>query len=103
MINDSATTVMIITIIVISVLVFATMIYSHFTMKKDMKMLARCAVLLHTDGEVGDLCKKIVEVNPNACPILDRNLHKTGHDPEKLKAVLRTHLKELQQLKGTDS
>jgi len=100
MITDSLTTATIITVIVISLILFAIMIYSHFTMKKDMKMFARCYTLLHTDDEVGDLCKKIAEIEPNSCPILDKDISMTGNDPERLKAVLKLHLKKLKQVKG---
>lgn len=98
MISDSATTAMIITVMVISVLVFIIMIYSHFTRKKDMKMLARCTVLMNSDPEISSLCHRIMQLNKNAYPMLDKDMHELAHDnPSKIKEILKQQLRELQQ------
>jgi len=98
MINDSATMATMITGIVITVIVFLIMIYSHFTRKKDLQMLARCTVMMNSDPEISSLCHKVMQLNRNAYPMLDKDMHKLAHDnPEKIKVILKQQIKQLQQ------
>lgn len=98
MINDSATIVTMITALVVSAIVFMIMIYSHFTRKKDLQMLARCTVLMNSDPEISNLCHEVMKLNRNAYPMLDKDMHELAHDnPEKIKVILKQQIKQLQQ------
>jgi len=67
-------------------------------MKKNMRILARNAILMNADEEIKDLCQKIMAVNPDACPLMDGKASKlVKADPEKLKQVLTEHLRKLEE------
>ena len=79
------------------VLVFGSIFYSHSTMKKNIRILARNSILMHADDEMRDLCKKIIAIDPNSCPLMDGDArHLIKAEPEKLKNILRSHLADLE-------
>ncbi len=95
MINDSATMAVMITGIVITAIVLLIMIYSHFTRKKELQMLARCTVMMHSDPEIGSLCHRIMQLNRKAYPMLNKDMHQMALDhPEKIKVTLEQQLKQ---------
>ncbi len=66
-------------------------------MKKNLKVLARNSILMITDDELRDRCKKIMSINPNACPLIDGDASKlVKSGPNRLKALLKNHLKQLE-------
>ena len=74
-------------------LIFGAMYYSHITMKKNMKILARNAILMSGDEDLRYLCERVMEKNPNACPLLDGDASNPYiSDPEHLKTMLRKQL-----------
>ena len=98
MIVDSLTRTGIFISLLIIILVFAAIVYSHVTMKKNMKILARNSILMDADDEMKALCKKIMAIDPDACPLLDGDASKLiKADPDKLKALLKEHLRKLEQ------
>ncbi len=98
MIIDALTKTSIFVSLLILVLVIVALVYSHYTMKKNMKILARNTILMDADEEMKALCKKIMEINPDACPIIDGDASKLiKADPDRLKALLKEHLRKLQQ------
>ena len=63
-----------------------------------MKILARNSILMNADDEMKEICQKIMAIDPNACPLLDGDTSKLiKANPEKLKALLREHLNQLEQ------
>ncbi len=97
MINDSLTITSWVVSILVIILVFGMIFYSHLTMKKNLKITTRNTILMHADDEIRDLCKKIMAIDPNSCPLVDGGAIKLIQaDPEKLKSILREHLKTLQ-------
>jgi len=79
------------------ILVFGSIFYSHSTMKRNIRISARNSILMHADDEIRDLCKKIIAIDPNSCPLMDGsacNLIKA--EPEKLKNILKSHLAALE-------
>jgi hypothetical protein len=98
MIVDSLTKTGIIISLLVLVLVIGALVYSHYTMKKNLKILARNSILMDADEEMKELCKKIMAINPDACPILDGDASKLiKADPDRLKALLKEHLRTLEQ------
>ncbi len=98
MISDSLSTATAIISILVILLVFGSIYYSHITNKKNLKILARNSILMGADEEIRSLCKKIIEINPDACPLLDGSASKLiKADPKKLKTILEEHLKKLQK------
>ena len=98
MIVDSLTRTGIFISLLIIILVFAAIVYSHVTMKKNMKILARNSILMDADDVMKALCKKIMAIDPDACPLLDGDASKLiKADPDKLKALLKEHLRKLEQ------
>jgi len=97
MIFDSLTLVSTIVVVFVLILIFGTIYYSHITTKKNIKILARNSILMNADDEMRDLCKRIMAINPNACPLLDGDASKLiKSDPDKLKALLKEHLRKLE-------
>lgn len=93
MIYDSLTLASYAIIIFTLILVFGSMYYSHKTMKKNMKTLARNTILMSKDDQIRQLCERLMEKDPNACPLLDGDASKMSiTDPEKLKALLKKQL-----------
>ena len=83
--------------IITLILVFGAMYYSHVTTKKNMKALARNAILMSGDKEIRYLCEKLMESDPDACPLLDGDAsQQTITDPEVLKKLLRDRLNQNQ-------
>lgn len=98
MINDSLTITTAIISLFVIILVFGSIIYSHITTTKNMKILSRNSILMGADDEMRELCEKIMAIDPNACPLLDGETSRLlKADPEKLKGLLREHLKNLEQ------
>ncbi len=98
MIIDSLTMAGIAISLLVLVLGFFAIIYSHKVMKKNLKILARNSILMDADNEMKEICKKIIAINPDACPLLDGDASKLiKADPDKLKALLKAHLNKLQE------
>jgi len=98
MIFDSLTITGIVVIILVLILVFGSIVYSHVTMKKNFRILSRNTILMSADKEIRDLCKEIMEIDPDSCPLLDGDAHKLiKADPDKLKDLLKAHLKDLEK------
>lgn len=96
MIFDALTITTIAVSILVVVLVFAAIYYSHINTYKNMRTLGQRTIMLSADDEIRDLCKKIVDKDPKACPLMDHNLHNTiVHDPDTLKKMLRQQLSSL--------
>jgi len=52
---------------------------------------------MSADDEIRKLCKRIISINPNACPLIDGDASKLiKSDPDSLKAILKKHLKQLE-------
>ena len=97
MINDSLTIATALASLLVIILVFGSIYYSHVTTNRNMKTLARNAILMDADDEMRDLCKKIMNIDPNACPLLDGDTSKLiKADPEQLKLILKKHLSKLE-------
>lgn len=98
MILDSLSMVTIIVAAIVIILVFAAIIYSHITMRNNIRTLARNTILMHADEEIVDLCEQIMAIKPNACPLLHGDaLNLVKADPEKLKGILREYLADLKK------
>ena len=98
MIFDSLSMVTIIVVIITVLLIFGAIFYSHKTMKSNMKTLARNTIMMNADDEIKELCKQIMAINPESCPLLHGDALKlVKADPDKLKAILREHLAELKK------
>jgi len=98
MINDSLTIATALVSLFVIILVFGSIYYSYVTTKKNMRILARNSILMSADDEMLELCKKIMNIDPNACPLLDGDTSKLiKADPEKLKMLLKNHLKNLEE------
>lgn len=98
MIIDSLTRTGIFISLLVLIMVFGAIVYSHITMKKNIKILARNSILMDADDEMKELCKKIMAINPDACPLLDGDTSKLiKADPDRLKALLKEHLRKLEQ------
>ena len=101
MINDSLSYAGFAATILVLILVFGAIFYSHITMKKNMRILARNSILMHADDEMKGLCKQIIAIDPNSCPLMDGDAaHLVKADPDKLKAILRAHLEMLEAKKA---
>ncbi len=93
---DSLSVATIIVSIIVIILVFGAIIYSHITTKNNMRTLARNTILMNADDEIKDLCKQIMDIKPNACPLMHGDALKlVKADPEKLKSILREQLASL--------
>jgi len=98
MITDSLSIASIAMVLFVIILIFGVIYYSHIIQKKNLKILARNSILMDADDEIRALCKKIIEIDPDACPLLDGSASKLlKADPEKLKSILKAHLRQLQQ------
>jgi len=98
MITDSLTMGTIIVVVFTAILVIAVMIYSHQKIKKEMRILSQRTILMSSDDEISKLCKNIMDISPNACPLLDGDAsHAIRYDSEHLKAVLKKQLNQLKQ------
>ena len=98
MINDTLTIATALVSLLVIILVFGSIYYSHITTSRNMKTLARNSILMDADDEMRDLCKKIMSIDPNACPLLDGDTSKLiKADPEKLKLILKKHLSRLEK------
>jgi len=101
MINDSLSYASIVVTILVLILVFGSIFYSHITMKKNMRILARNSILMDADDEMKALCKQIIAIDPNSCPLMDGDAaHLVKGDPDRLKAILRAHLDKLKKQKA---
>lgn len=97
MIYDSLTYASAVVSILVLILVFGSIFYSHATMKKNIRILARNSILMHADDEMRGLCKKIIAIDPDSCPLMDGDAsHLVKADPDKLKVILREHLSKLE-------
>ena len=98
MINDSLTITTMIVIIFTIMLVFGVMIYSYFTTKKSLRTLTQHTILMSTNKELRSLCREIMAIDPNACPLLDGNVLKAHiNNPAELKKLLEEQLKALKK------
>ena len=96
MIFDTLSLVSTLMVVLVIIIIFGAIIYSHFTMKKNLKILARNSILMNADDEIKALCKQIMEIDPNACPLLDGHAaNQIKGNAKQLKAVLESHLKKL--------
>ncbi len=101
MIFDSLTLAGWAMVILVIALVLGAMLYSHLTLKKNLKIVTRNMILMHADDEMRELCKKIMSINPDACPLMDGGANKLiKANPEKLKSILKTHLSKLESTSG---
>ena len=77
-------------------LVFGVMIYSHFTTKKSLRILTQHTILMSTNKELRALCREIMAIDPNACPLLDGSVLKAHiNNPAELKKLLEQQLQAL--------
>ena len=98
MIYDPLTITTIVVAIFTVILVFGAMIYSNFTTKKTLRILTQRTILMSTNKELRALCREIMAINPNACPLLDGNILKNHvNNPEQLKKLLTQQLEAIKK------